>query len=105
MRILNPVILGAETRWECPNCTTKDVTREAEPHTRFHTCRANGLTSPMVRAGTKAKVTPIEREDYLNNEEPQYDANGRPIMAIVTTREDGQDCTVLAPVAGVVTEM
>ena len=43
-------------RWYCPNCQKEDVTHEARPHTRFHTCpKLRGLTAPMVAAGTKAK--------------------------------------------------
>jgi hypothetical protein len=53
----------------------------------------------MVPAGTRAKVVAVEREDYIGSELVQTDADGRPVMAIVTTRDEGQDCTVLAPCA------
>lgn len=96
-----PIMLAVpESRWECPNCTTTDVTREAGPHVRFHACRGlAGLTAPMVPAGQRAKVTAHEREDYIGRDVVQVDGNGRPVMAIVTTRDDGQDVTVLAPCA------
>jgi len=90
-----------ERRWECPNCNLKEVTRETDPHTRFHACRGlKGLTAPMVPAGTSCKVEAKEREDYVGDEQVQYDGDGRPIMSVVTTRDNGQDCAVLAPVAG-----
>jgi hypothetical protein len=53
----------------------------------------------MVPAGTKAKVVAHEREDYINGDTVQVDGDGRPVMAIVTTRDEGQDVTVLAPCA------
>lgn len=89
-----------EQRWECPNCTHTEVTRETRPHSRFHACRGlRGLTAPMVPAGTRCKVEAREREDYVGRELVQTDGEGRPVMSIVTTRDDGQDCAVLAPTA------
>lgn len=100
MKTYEFVLLRPEQRWECPNCNFKDVTHEATPHSRFHICRGlKGITAPMVPAGTRAKVYAKEREDYVNKEIVQTDGEGRPIMSIITEREDGQDCAVLAPVA------
>ena len=93
-------ILGRETRWSCPNCTTEDVTTESRPHTRFHICKGMlGLTAPMVVAGTSCKIERRDREDYVRGEQVTKDANGRPVMSIVVTRDDGQDCVVFAPTA------
>jgi len=93
-------LLVRESRWECPNCPATDVTHEAEPHTRFHACRGlNGLTAPMVPAGTKCKVEAVEREDYINGDLVHTDGEGRPVMSVITTRDDGQDCAVFAPCA------
>ena len=95
-----PLLAPPEWRWECPNCDLTDVTREVRPHQRMHTCRGlAGLTAPMVPAGTRCKVEAVERGDYIGRERVQTDANGRPWMAVVTTRDDGQDCAVLAPLA------
>lgn len=89
-----------ERRWECPNCTATDVTREALPHVRFHSCRGlKGLTAPMVPAGTRCKVIAVERGDYVGDELVQTDGEGRPVMSVVTVRDDGMDCAVLAPTA------
>ena len=99
------MILTPEQRWECPNCTHTDVTHEANPHTRFHPCRGmKGLTAPMVPAGTKCKVEAHEREDYVAGEIVQTDGEGRPVMNLITTRDDGQDCTVFAPTATAFTQ-
>ena len=96
----DPVILRAERRWECPNCTATHVTHEQLPHTPFHPCRGlKGLTAPFIPAGTKAKVEARDRDDYVNGEMVQVNGEGRPVMSIVTTRDDGQDCAVLAPAA------
>lgn len=93
-------IFQRENRWECPNCTHTDVTHEPEPHTRFHICRGlRGLNAPMVTAGTKCKIEARERDDYVGSELVQVDGNGRPVMSIVTVRDEGQDCVVLAPCA------
>jgi hypothetical protein len=94
--IVHPV-----NRWYCPNCGMEDVTHEARPHSRFHTCpKLRGLTAPMVPAGTKAKVELREREDYVGTDRVQLDPERRrPVMSIVTTRDNGQDVAVFAPTA------
>lgn len=93
-------LLSVERRWECPNCPQTDVTHEAQPHTRMHSCRGlKGLTAPLVPYGTRAKVEAVDRGDYVGSEQVTTDGDGRPVMAVVTTRDDGQDCTVFAPSA------
>lgn len=95
-----PVLLGSrERRWSCPNCATTDVT-DARIGNRFHVCRGlRGLTAPMVPAGTSAKVEARERDDYVGRDMVQTDGEGRPVMSVVTTRDDGRDVAVLAPCA------
>jgi hypothetical protein len=93
-------ILRTTRYWYCPNCQVESRTTEVRPHSRFHTCAGlAGLTAPLLERGTKAKVEAIEREDYVGKESVTLDANGRPIMAVVTTRDHGQDTAVFAPVA------
>lgn len=95
---MNVPIFQSETRWECPNCDFTDVTHNVGPHSRYHPCAGlKGLSAPMVPEGVKAKVEAVEREDYVDGDLPQYDGDGVPIMAIVTIRDEGEDCTVLAP--------
>lgn len=68
----------------------------------MHRChRLTGLMTPLIPVGTKGKHERVEREDYVGHEVVQTDGNGRPVMAVVTTRDDGQDCTVYAPTASV----
>lgn len=90
-----------EQRWVCPNCDVTATTRKAEPHSQFHSCAGlHGLTTPMVADGVRCKVQAIEREDYIGREQVQLaPGTGRPVMSAVTTRDDGQDCTVYAPTA------
>lgn len=91
---------GAPKRWECPACGKTSVTNTAQPHTQMHHCTAlKGLVVPMVPAGTKAKIVANERMDYVNGEKVQVDGEGRPIMSVVITRDEGQDCVVFAPSA------
>lgn len=58
-----------------------------------------GLMVPLVPAGQHCKVEAVEREDWIARELVQTDGEGRPVMAVVTTKDDGQDCTVFAPAA------
>lgn len=96
-----PVLLEPPvTRWECPRCTFRDVTREAQPHTRLHTCSGlGGLTAPMVEEGAHVKVTVEYRQDYVGSEDVQLDGEGRPVMTVRTTRDTGDDIAVYAPTA------
>jgi hypothetical protein len=88
------------TRWNCPLCHASDVTTVVGFHQQFHTCPKLGFLSvPFVREGTKAKVEARLREDYIGGEVVRLNAEGRPVMSIVTTRDEGQDCTVYAPTA------
>lgn len=91
--------LNTATRWECPNCPQTAVTPGVGGN-RFHDCPGvGGLTAPMVVRGTRCKVVAKEREDYINGEDVTYNADGRPIMSIETTRNDGTDVVVFAPCA------
>ena len=94
-------MLSARHRWVCPNCSATDVTSEAAPHTRFHACAGlGGITAPMVEAGVDCKVEAMVREDYIGpSNECHMDEDGQPISAVVVTRDEGNDCAVLAPCA------
>lgn len=95
-----PLFEAPERRWECEHCNYIDSTREAEPHTRFHTCSGLGMTAPMVPQGSRARVTANEREDFVKSEDVQTNADGRPIMSISTEYPDGRnDLVVFAPTA------
>lgn len=102
---MTTLLFSPETRWECPNCTLQTVTFIIAPHTKFHSC--NGLSGawvPMVRAGTKCKVTVHEREDYIKDEMVYMTPDMRPVMKAVVTRDDGEDCAVFAPTARITSE-
>lgn len=93
-------VLTRETHWVCPNCDLTDVTEDPRPHSRFHACAGlRGFTAPMVEAGIRCKVEATERQDYVGTETVQVDGDGRPIMNVTTTRDDGTDCAVYAPTA------
>ena len=94
-----PILAAPEQRWECPSCSLQQVTKRADVHTEFHHCRGlAGLWAPMVPAGTRAKVETNEREDYIGAEQVQLH-QGRPVMNLVVTRDEGQDCVIFAPSA------
>jgi hypothetical protein len=88
-------------RWHCGSCSFRDVTREAQPHSRFHDCAAfGGLSMPMLREGDDARVTIRRPEGYVGHEDVQLDGDGRPVMSAVTEYGDGHtDCAVFAPTA------
>lgn len=91
-------VLSTEQHWTCPNCTETALTKDSEP--RFHNCRGlKGLTAPMVLEGVRCKVEAIERADYVGKAIATYDGEGRPVCAVVTTREDGTDLVVNADAA------
>lgn len=84
--------------WNCPNCDA--AARTVDSKLPMHNCSGlAGLMVPLVREGTRAKVEAVEREDYVGAEDVRLDGDARPIMSVVTTRDDGQDCTVFAPTA------
>lgn len=79
--------------WYCPKCT--EAARTVDDSIPMHKCTyGNGMISPLIRVGTKAKIIVVEREDYVGKEDAQTDINGRPVMAITTVRDEGQDCIV-----------
>lgn len=88
-------------RWACPHCKVTSITREARPHSRMHTCVGlKGLIAPLIEEGVKVKVTAHERQDYVGNEQVRRDADGRPMMSVVTEHSDGRtDAIVFAPTA------
>jgi hypothetical protein len=54
----------------------------------------------MVPAGTSCKVEAHDRDDYVGAELVTCDAEGRPVMSVTTTYDDGRnDCAVFAPCA------
>lgn len=66
----------------------------------LHVCAAlGGIVAPLVDERLDCKISTVERGDYIGDEIVQLDTDGRPIMAVVTTRNDGEDRVVLAPQA------
>jgi hypothetical protein len=92
------------TYWICTLCGKREATMETQVHTRVHACMAlGGLTVPMIDEKMNCKIEVNEREDYIGNEEVQV-ANGRPVMNLKTTRDDGEDIFVYAPTSKVIME-
>ena len=94
-------LLHAIQDWYCPNCWTTDRTAPLPPgSSRYHNCPGlHDLSAPLIRAEVRAKVEAEEREDYLNGETQATGSDGRPYMAIRTTRADGDDLAVNAGLA------
>ena len=95
-----PLLMVTES-WSCPNCATTDTTRGLpRDSARFHTCAGlHGLTAPLIRAGVRCKVEAEERADYLGREMQATGDDGKPYMAVRTTRDDGDDLLVNAGLA------
>lgn len=96
-----PILEAPIHDWYCPQCGKTDQTREVRPHTRYHPCpKLRFMSVPLLPKGTAAKIEIREREDYVGREQVQVDPElGRPVMSIITTRDNGNDCMVFAPVA------
>lgn len=97
----------------CPNCDTREAAPMQPPDDastayagQFHQCPGSaGMLAPLVPEGLSCKTEAEEREDYIGAEKVQLDANGRPIMAMVTTRDDGDDRIVFPGTATASSEM
>lgn len=86
--------------WYCPACGRTLAVNKPASVTPFHPCPKMGLLStPFVPAGTRAKLEIVERGDWVGGETVTVAADGRVPMSIVTTRDDGMDCTVFAALA------
>jgi hypothetical protein len=84
--------------WYCPKCT--EAARTVDDSIPVHKCQyGNGLISPLIRSGTKAKIIVVEREDYVGKEKVQLDTARRPVMSVTTVRDEGQDCIVFPATA------
>ena len=97
----NVPLLAVMVSWYCPNCPVTAVSPPLPPGTRkFHVCPGlHMLTAPLVEAGTRCKVTAEVREEYLGREVQATGDDGRPYMAVRTTRDDGCDLAVNAGLA------
>lgn len=92
------VLIDPEQHWVCPNCTVTAVT-VGQPN-RFHPCPGlAGVVAPLVLEGVSCRVTAELRADYVGHEDVTYDGEGRPVMAVRTVRDDGEDLAVFAPTA------
>jgi hypothetical protein len=94
-------LLTSMTDWYCPNCRIALSAPEPPPgQSKFHVCRSlHGLTAPLIRAGVRCKVEAEERQDYLGGEVQATGDDGKPYMAVRTTRDDGCDLAVNAGLA------
>lgn len=85
--------------WQCPSCG-KETQVDGKYGAVVHQCpKLGGLTTPYVRKGVAAKHELILRQDFVGSEMVQTDDEGKPVMSIVTTRDNGQDVRVFAPAA------
>lgn len=93
-----PLLQAPFEDWYCPNCGVTERTPALPPDSsRFHTCPGlHMLTAPLLRASVRAKVEAEERADYLRGEVQATGDDGRPYMAVRTTRDNGDDLLVNA---------
>lgn len=97
-----PIDLLIVEEWYCPNCgRTEQIKTMKSPHVRMHICPKieGGMTAPMIKQGIKAHVYAVMRQDYVGKERVQLSPTGKPVMTIVTVRDDGQDAIVFVPQA------
>ena len=96
-----PILAPAYRDWYCPSCGLTDRTNDPRIAMPMHPCpKLRGLMTPMLEQGTAGKIELREREDYIGDDLVQLDPEqGRPVMSMVTTREDGQDARIYVPTA------
>lgn len=97
-----PLLGPLFTDYYCPNCGLEERIKGSLPpgSSRYHTCpQLHMLTAPLVRADVYAKVAAEERADYLGQEIQATGDDGRPYMAVRTTRDEGDDLMVNAGLA------
>ncbi len=97
-----PIFRPLVRDWYCPACgQTARLPMTKPKQTHMHTCpKLRYLSAPMLPSTTAAKVEIVERGDYVGKETVQLDPDrGRPVQSIVTTRDNGQDAIIFAPVA------
>lgn len=92
-----PTLIETVTRYYCPNCDWTHATKrfdvpQGKREYYQHPCVGlGGLMAPLILEGVKCKVEAQVREDYVGREITHNDENGRPITAVITTRDEGQD--------------
>ena len=93
----------ARVEWACAGtgCYEQAVTGPYSTQVPWHHCAgAGGVFVPLTKATELAKVTRLEREDYVAGDLVQTDDAGRPVMAVELERPDGStDRVVYAPTA------
>ena len=97
---MTPPIIARD--WYCPRCQARaqlPLPRRGQTH--MHTCPGlRMLSAPLYPVGVAAKVELREPEDYIGREIVQRDPElNRPVQSVVTTRDDGTDTLVYAPMA------
>lgn len=87
---------AAVTDWWCPQCDS--AARTYDSRLPMHPCHGlGGLMTPLIPVTSKGESRKVEREDYVGRQSVQLDTDNRPVMSVVTTRDDGEDCTIYAP--------
>lgn len=96
-----PLLLPPWEDWYCPNCGIDERVPRLPPNAaRYHTCpRLHMLTAPLLRGNVYGKVEAEERADYLGREIQETGDDGKPYMAVRTTRDEGDDLLVNAGLA------
>ncbi len=97
-----PLLGPLWTDYYCPNCGLEERIKGSLPpgSSRYHTCpRLHMLSAPLIPANIYAKVAAEERADYLRGEDQATGDDGKPYMAVRTTRDEGDDLLVNAPTA------
>jgi hypothetical protein len=95
----------SRTDWHCGSCEAWAITYDAKIPMHYCQKLALGMRVPLVRKGEASKIEVVERGDFIGKESVQLDTAGRPVMAVVITRDEGQDCTVYPPVASAESEL
>ncbi len=82
--------------WACPSCGTRDMTQEAQPHTRMHHCGKLGLVAPMVEVPRPDDKVDAKHEVHMRDD---YTGQNDPVQSVRTHHADGRQDVNVFPMA------
>jgi hypothetical protein len=94
---MGKVTMQLRKYWHCKGCTAEAVT--FDDSIPMHYCGSSGLPIPLTGIDLPAKITVVEREDYIGNEIQRKSSDGKPVQCVLIETEDGVDAYAYAPVA------
>ncbi len=95
-----PVVIPGSVLYVCEKCPAIRRVHVADTRVPMHNCAGRALMSvPLILQDSGHHVRLVEREDYVNGDDVQTDAEGTPWMRAEVETADTVNVWVYAPVA------